>query len=608
MRSNGCGDLRTEQVNNSVQLCGWVDRRRNHGGLIFIDLRDCSGTVQIVANPDLGAAAFTAVEHLRSETVLQVSGIVQERPHKSINKKLATGYVEVLATDITVLNAVRVNLPLSVSIHDEENNREELRLRYRYLDLRRKRMNDNLRLRAQTIQVARRFLEDEGFIEVETPMLTRSTPEGARDYLVPSRVCGGDWFALPQSPQLFKQLLMVGGIEQYYQVARCFRDEDLRADRQPEFTQLDMEMSFLDQDQILDLNERLICTLWKAVKSIELPRPFPRITWQDAMERYGTDRPDTRFGMELINVSDIVENTGFQVFSGAVRAGGVVKCIAIPDGNSTLSNVRIKPGGDVFTQAEAAGANGLAFIRVQDGGEINAISAIKNNLSSEQKQELLNRADAKSGTLLLFGAGDTVMVNRALDRVRQYLARELGMVRSDRNNDRWNFLWVVDFPMFIFNSDENRLEAVHHPFCAPNTEDLGSIPERWSKTLPNARAQAYDLVLNGLELGGGSLRIHDANLQYQVLQTIGLSQEAAQEQFGFLMDALKMGAPPHGGLALGLDRVVMVLAGEESIRDIIAFPKTQQARCLMTGAPGAVVERQLNELHVASTLYRFEHT
>ena len=608
MRSNGCGDLRTEQVNNSVQLCGWVDRRRNHGGLIFIDLRDCSGTVQIVANPDLGAAAFTAVEHLRSETVLQVSGIVQERPHKSINKKLATGYVEVLATDITVLNAVRVNLPLSVSIHDEENNREELRLRYRYLDLRRKRMNDNLRLRAQTIQVARRFLEDEGFIEVETPMLTRSTPEGARDYLVPSRVCGGDWFALPQSPQLFKQLLMVGGIEQYYQVARCFRDEDLRADRQPEFTQLDMEMSFLDQNQILDLNERLICTLWKAVKSIELPRPFPRITWQDAMERYGTDRPDTRFGMELINVSDIVENTGFQVFSGAVRAGGVVKCIAIPDGNSTLSNVRIKPGGDVFTQAEAAGANGLAFIRVQDGGEINAISAIKNNLSSEQKQELLNRADAKSGTLLLFGAGDTVMVNRALDRVRQYLARELGMVRSDRNNDRWNFLWVVDFPMFIFNSDENRLEAVHHPFCAPNTEDLGSIPERWSKTLPNARAQAYDLVLNGLELGGGSLRIHDANLQYQVLQTIGLSQEAAQEQFGFLMDALKMGAPPHGGLALGLDRVVMVLAGEESIRDIIAFPKTQQARCLMTGAPGAVVERQLNELHVASTLYRFEHT
>ena len=608
MRSNGCGDLRTEQVNNSVQLCGWVDRRRNHGGLIFIDLRDCSGTVQIVANPNLGAAAFTAVEHLRSETVLQVSGIVQERPHKSINKKLATGYVEVLATDITVLNAVRVNLPLSVSIHDEENNREELRLRYRYLDLRRKRMNDNLRLRAQTIQVARRFLEDEGFIEVETPMLTRSTPEGARDYLVPSRVCSGDWFALPQSPQLFKQLLMVGGIEQYYQVARCFRDEDLRADRQPEFTQLDMEMSFLDQNQILDLNERLICTLWKAVKSIELPRPFPRITWQDAMERYGTDRPDTRFGMELINVSDIVENTGFQVFSGAVRAGGVVKCIAIPDGNSTLSNVRIKPGGDVFTQAEAAGANGLAFIRVQDGGEINAISAIKNNLSSEQKQELLNRADAKSGTLLLFGAGDTVMVNRALDRVRQYLARELGMVKSDRNNDRWNFLWVVDFPMFVFNSDENRLEAVHHPFCAPNTEDLGSIPERWSKTLPNARAQAYDLVLNGLELGGGSLRIHDANLQYQVLQTIGLSQEAAQEQFGFLMDALKMGAPPHGGLALGLDRVVMLLAGEESIRDIIAFPKTQQARCLMTGAPGAVAERQLNELHVASTLYRFEHT
>ena len=601
MRSNGCGDLRKQHIDKQVQLCGWVDRRRDHGGVIFIDLRDRSGTVQITVDPDLGAEAFAVAEHLRSETVLQVEGKVRGRPAESLNEKLATGAVEVLASSITVLNSVKGNLPFPVSVHDEENTREELRLRHRYLDLRRKRMNDNLRLRAQTIQAARRFLEDEGFIEVETPVLTRSTPEGARDYVLPSRVCGGDWFALPQSPQLFKQLLMVGGIERYYQVARCFRDEDLRADRQPEFTQLDIEMSFMDQEQILELNESLICAIWKAVKGIELPRPFPRMTWHDAMERYGTDRPDTRYGMELVTVSDIVKEMGFKVFSGAVKSGGAVKVIAVPGGNDALSNVRIKPGGDVFGEAQAAGAGGLAFIRVREGGEIDTIGAIKDNLSDEQKQELLSRTGAQPGTLLLFGAGDTATVNKALDRVRQYLARELDMVQADRDNDQWNFLWVVDFPMFEFNSDENRFEALHHPFCAPNAEDLGKDPSAWAKTLPQARAQAYDLVLNGLELGGGSLRIHDSALQRQVLQTVGLPLEEAQEQFGFLMDALDVGAPPHGGLAFGVDRMVMLLAGEESIRDTIAFPKTQQARCLMTNAPGNVADKQLEELHVAST-------
>ena len=601
MRSNGCGDLREQHIDTQVQLCGWVDRRRDHGGVIFIDLRDRSGTVQITVDPDLGAEAFAVAEHLRSETVLQVAGKVRARPGESLNDKLATGAVEVLASGIAVLNSVKGNLPFPVSVHDEENTREELRLRHRYLDLRRKRMNDNLRLRAQTIQAARRFLEDEGFIEVETPVLTRSTPEGARDYVLPSRVCGGEWFALPQSPQLFKQLLMVGGIERYYQVARCFRDEDLRADRQPEFTQLDIEMSFMDQEQILELNESLICSIWKAVKGIELPRPFPRMTWHDAMERYGTDRPDTRYGMELTNVSDIVKDMGFKVFSGAVKSSGSVKCIAVPGGNNTLSNVRIKPGGDVFSEAQKAGAGGLAFIRVRDGGEIDTIGAIKDNLSDEQKQELLSRTGAEPGTLLLFGAGETATVNKALDRVRQYLARELGMVKADRDNDQWNFQWVVDFPMFEFNSDENRYEALHHPFCAPNTDDLGSDQSRWQDTLPTARAQAYDLVLNGLELGGGSLRIHDSALQRQVLQTVGLPLEEAQEQFGFLMDALDVGAPPHGGLAFGVDRMVMLLAGEESIRDTIAFPKTQQARCLMTNAPGGVAVKQLEELHVAST-------
>jgi aspartyl-tRNA synthetase len=601
MRSNGCGDLRKDSIDAVVQLCGWVDRRRDHGGVIFIDLRDRSGTVQITVDPDLSAEAFAVAEHLRSETVLQVHGKVRARPAESLNDKLATGAVEVLASEIVVLNKVTGNLPFPVSVHDEENTREELRLRHRYLDLRRKRMNDNLRLRARTIQAARRFLEDEGFIEVETPVLTRSTPEGARDYVLPSRVCGGDWFALPQSPQLFKQLLMVGGIERYYQVARCFRDEDLRADRQPEFTQLDIEMSFMGEEQILQLNEDLICAIWKSVKGIELPRPFPRMTWHDAMERYGTDRPDTRYGMELVTVSDIVQDMGFKVFSGAVKSGGSVKVIAVPGGNDALSNVRIKPGGDVFSEAQAAGAGGLAFIRVRDGGEIDTIGAIKDNLSDEQKAELLKRTGATPGTLLLFGAGETAIVNKALDRVRQYLAKELNLVKPDRQNDAWNFLWVVDFPMFEFNSDENRYEALHHPFCAPNTDDLGSDPAQWATTLPKARAQAYDLVLNGLELGGGSLRIHDSALQRQVLQTVGLPLEEAQAQFGFLINALDMGAPPHGGLAFGVDRMVMLLAGEDSIRDTIAFPKTQQARCLMTDAPSSVAEKQLQELHVSST-------
>ena len=601
MRSHGCGDLTPDTTGQAVQLCGWVDRRRDHGGVIFIDLRDLSGTVQVTVDPELGATAFAVAEHLRHETVLQVEGQVRERPAESINDKLATGRVEVLAGSITVLNAVKGNLPFPVSVHDEENTREDLRLRHRYLDLRRERMTRNLRLRAHTIRTARGFLENEGFIEVETPVLTRSTPEGARDYLVPSRVCGGEWFALPQSPQLFKQLLMVGGIERYYQVARCFRDEDLRADRQPEFTQLDMEMSFMDQEQILTLNERLICAIWKAVKHVDIPRPFPRITWHDAMERFGTDRPDTRYGMELVTVSDIVQDMGFKVFSGAVKAGGSVKCIAIPGGNDALSNVRIKPGGDVFSEAQAAGAGGLAFIRVREGGEIDTIGAIKDNLSDAQRAELLARSGSVPGTLLLFGAGDTATVNKALDRVRQYLARELGLVPPDRENDRWNFLWVVDFPMFEFNSDENRLEALHHPFCAPNADDLGSDATQWANHLPAARAQAYDLVLNGLELGGGSLRIHDAALQRQVLQTIGLPRDEAERQFGFLVDALDMGAPPHGGLAFGLDRMVMLLAGEESIRDTIAFPKTQQARCLMTQAPADVASPQLEELHVAST-------
>ena len=602
MRSNYCGDLRTEHISSNVQLCGWVDRCRDHGGVIFIDLRDRTGSIQITVDPDQGSSLFTIAESLRNETVLQITGTVRSRPPESINEKLKTGEIEVLANDLKVLNEVQGTLPFNVSIHYEEQVKEELRLRHRYLDLRRERMKNNLHLRHRVIKTVRNFLEGKEFLEVETPILNRSTPEGARDYLVPSRVCEGDWFALPQSPQLFKQLLMVGGIERYYQIARCFRDEDLRADRQPEFTQLDLEMSFITQDEILAINENLIASIWKEVKGITLQLPFPKLTWHEAMERFGTDRPDTRYGMELTNLNEILQGIGFKVFSGAIASGGSVKCINVKGGNTSISNVRIKPGGDVFSEAEKAGAKGLAFIRVRENQNIDSIGAIKDNLNEAKKVELLEKTNASEGDLLLFAAGDTPTVNKTLDKVRQYLAKELNLIPLEKRKDKWDFLWVIDFPMFEPNIDENRLEALHHPFCAPNSADLGEEKSEWGARLPEARAQAYDLILNGLELGGGSLRIHQPELQMKVLETIGLPVNEAKEQFGFLLEALEMGAPPHGGIAFGLDRIVMLLAGEESIRDTIAFPKTQQARCLMTKAPAKVSTTQLEELNITSTL------
>ena len=592
MRTYYCGELRSEHIGETVTLYGWVDRRRDHGGVIFLDVRDRSGIVQIVSDPERTPDSYHGAEALRSEYVVKITGRVTGRPEESLNPKLPTGEVEIYADEIELLNAVRKQLPFQVATAENESVREDLRLKYRYLDLRRDRMSRNLQLRHQVVKAMRRHLEDvEGFMEIETPILTRATPEGARDYLVPSRVNPGAWYALPQSPQLFKQLLMVSGFDRYYQIARCFRDEDLRADRQPEFTQLDMEMSFMSVEEVIALNEGLVCHIFQTVKGVELPCPFPRLTYAEAMDRYGSDKPDTRFGMELVDVSDLMKDSGFKVFSGAVAAGGIVKVLPIPGGNDAISNVRIKPGpkGDLFKEASEAGAKGLAYIRVRENGEIDTIGAIKDNLTEAQKQQLLDRTGAQPGHLLLFAAADATTVNKTLDRLRLFVGNELGLI----DKDKMNLLWVTDFPMFEWNADEKRLEALHHPFTAPHPDDIND--------LKTARAQAYDLVLNGTEVGGGSLRIYQRDVQEKVFEAIGLSTEEAYNKFGFLLDAFEYGTPPHGGIAYGLDRLVMLLAGEESIRDVMAFPKTQQAACLLTNAPSGVDEKQLKELQVRST-------
>ncbi|MFO0212379.1 MAG: aspartate--tRNA ligase, partial [Pseudanabaena sp.] len=531
MRSNYCGHLNTEHIGQTVSLCGWIDRRRDHGGVIFLDLRDRTGILQIVSDPQRTPDSYNLAGELRNEYVVRIVGKVSKRPEESLNPKLATGEVEIYAESIELLNSVSKPLPFIIS--EAETIKEELRFKYRYLDMRGERLSNNLKLRFEVVKCIRRFLEDEyGFMEVETPILCRSTPEGARDYLVPSRVNAGQWYALPQSPQLFKQLLMVGGCDRYYQIARCFRDEDLRADRQPEFTQLDMEMSFMSQEEIIDLNENLIRYIFKTVKGVELGT-FPRLTYAESMDRYGCDRPDTRFGLELVNVTDLFADSAFKVFANTVANGGIIKVLAVIGGDEAISNTRIKPGGDLSNLVAQYGAKGLAFIRVREGGVIDTIGALKDSLTEEVKQELLKRTGANAGSILLFGAGDKAIVNESLNRLRLALGHELGLI----DHEQLNFVWITDFPMFEWNADEKRLESLHHPFTSPRPEDIADGQPIDVNTI----ALAYDLVLNGTEIGGGSIRIHKREVQEKVFAAIGLTDEEAKEKFGFLLEAFEYG-------------------------------------------------------------------
>ncbi len=584
MRSHYCGAVTAADLDQTVTLCGWVHRRRDHGGVIFIDLRDREGLVQVVCDPDR-AAMFATAESVRNEFVLKMSGKVRRRPAGTENANLRSGEIEVLCHEIEILNA-SATPPFQL---DEDNLSENVRLANRVIDLRRPQMQKNLMLRYKVAMAFRRFLDAAGFIDVETPMLTKSTPEGARDYLVPSRVHPGQFFALPQSPQLFKQLLMVAGFDRYYQITKCFRDEDLRADRQPEFTQIDLETSFLNEHEITALVEEMFRTVFRETLGVELPNPFPRMSYAEAMRRFGSDKPDLRVTLELTEVTDAVADVAFKVFSGPATSGGRVAAMRVP-GGAALTRGEI----DDYTKFVAIyGARGLAYIKVNDVSKPNEEglqSPIVKNLHETALRTILERTGAQNGDLIFFGADKLKVVNDALGALRVKLGHEKGYVTGDA----WKPLWVLDFPMFEYDEDDKRWTACHHPFTSPKDEHIDLL-----ETDPGAcLAKAYDLALNGWEVGGGSVRIHRADIQSKVFRALNIGDEEAQVKFGFLLDALKYGAPPHGGLAFGLDRIVTLMTGAESIRDVIAFPKTQRAQCLLTDAPGAVDEKQLRELHI----------
>ena len=583
MRTHQCGQINETMLDQVITVCGWAQRRRDHGGVIFIDLRDASGLLQVVVDPD-AKQAFAAAESVRNEFVLQVTAKVRLRPEGTTNDNLPTGQVEVYATDVVVLNRAE---PLPFQLDDDDVG-EAVRLEHRYLDLRGEKMQRTLRLRHQVSRLMRTFLDEQGFVDIETPMLTKSTPEGARDYLVPSRVHPGEFFALPQSPQLFKQLLMVAGYERYYQVARCFRDEDLRADRQPEFTQLDIEMSFINEDDIMDMMEGMIKGLFKQALDIDLPEEFPRMSYAQAVEEFGIDRPDLRNPLRLVTVSDIMASVDFKVFSGPANdPEGRVAALLVPQGAEKLSRKEI----DSYTKFVGNyGARGLAYIKVNDvaAGREGLQSPIVKNISDDALTSLIERLNAQNGDIIFFGSDKAKIVNDSLAALRNKLGVDLDLL-----TEKWSPMWVVDFPMFEKDSEGN-WTSLHHPFTAPFEDQVELL-----KTDPGAvLSRAYDMVLNGSEIGGGSIRIHDQGVQKLAFEALGIDDDEAEEKFGFLLNGLKYGAPPHGGIAFGLDRVVAMMSEVESIRDVIAFPKTQRASCLMTTAPADVGNKQLKELHI----------
>jgi aspartyl-tRNA synthetase len=582
MRSHYCGQLNTTLIDREVELCGWVNRRRDHGGVIFIDLRDRDGIAQVVFDPDR-PDPFAVADKVRNEYVLRITGKVRHRPEGTVNPELPTGEVEVLGHTIEILNQARTP-PFQL---DDDNVQDEVRLRYRYVDLRRPVMQRNLRLRARICRIFRDFLDAQGFLEIETPMLTKATPEGARDYLVPSRNHLGHFFALPQSPQLFKQLLMMSGMDRYYQIVRCFRDEDLRADRQPEFTQLDIETSFMDEGQITELMEEMMRILFKTAIDVELPAPFPRMRYAEAMERFGSDRPDLRNPLELVELSDLMKHVEFKVFSEpAARADGRVAALRLPGGGTRLTRKEIDDYGVFVT---GYGARGLAYIKVnaRAKGKAGLQSPIIKFLDDQVLAKTLDRVGAADGDLIFFGADQARIVNDAMGALRNKLGADLGWLQG-----QWAPLWVIDFPMFEFNEDDEHWDSLHHPFTAPQTTD----PEILKTNPGTILSRAYDLILNGTELGGGSVRIHRPEMQQEVFHLLGINSEQAREKFGFLIDALDYGCPPHGGIAFGIDRIVMLMTGARTIRDVIAFPKTQTAACLLTSAPSLASEEQLREL------------